>query len=547
MSEHKDDTMEVIPAAEIKEAFDALKGDHAELKRQMASDKEATGVAIEKREDDLQKAMDAVEDHSKRLEDIDKKVAQNAYVAGFGQDQGELKDALQSYQAGFSAFDGDNDAKEYGVGTKPKLKHLIEGVFTGSGDEASVFHSPKHIMIDRLQKASDDVYIVDACLRAQMGSSELQAYAENGGARGTKTYKRFQNIAGNFQKAAADLIDTATEVVNWIPTQYSSQMYEQVKIGLPLVNMFPEVAMQAATVVLPLDMNDNEATRVTETTTLGAAGAGQPWNDAVFVNPAALSSGKITLVAEKLRSRYWISMEATEDAIVAMLPFLNRKHRRNMGEALEDTILNGDAAGATGFDTGGTHFSKTNPPGATDARYSWNGLRQRAGVYTPTPVTSVDNSNGKPTVVGIRGIRAAMNEYGVNPPDLAYIFGIFGYIKLLDDTNVMTLDKLGVNATVRTGTMAQVDGVDVVISRRMPENANASGIIDGVTTNRTLAVVVHRDSFILGNRRRITLDSQKWVGSDSQELVAFWRGDFQPVYNSILVPHVGLLYTIFGA
>jgi len=544
MSDHKDETMEVIPAAEIKEAFDALKGDHAELKRQMASDKEATGMAIEERAGDLQKAVDAVEDHSKRLEDIDKKVAQNAYVAGFGQDNGELKDALQSYQAGFSAFDGDNEAKEYGIGSKPQLKHIIEGVFTGSGDESSVFHSPKHIMIDRLQKAADDVYIVDACLRAQMGSSELQAYAENGGARGTKTYKRFQNIAGNFQKAVGDLIDTVTEVVNWIPTQYSSQLYEQVKIGLPLVNMFPEVSMQAATVVLPLDMNDNEATRVTETVTLGAAGAGAPWLDATFVNPAALSSGKITLVAEKLRSRYWISMEATEDAIVAMLPFLNRKHRRNMGEALEDAILNGQVSG---LDTGGTHFSKTNPSAATDARDCWDGLRQRASVYTPTPVTSVDNSNGKPTVVGIRGIRAAMGEYGVTPSDLAYIFGIFGYIKLLDDTNVMTLDKLGVNATVRTGTMAQVDGVDVVISRRMPENANASGLIDGVTENRTLAVVVHRDSFILGNRRRITLDSQKWVASDSQELVAFWRGDFQPVYNSILVPHVGLLYNIIGA
>lgn len=539
-----DKTMEVIAADEIKADFDTLKNDHAEMKRQMDADKEATGLAIEERKDDLEKALTAVEDFSKRLEEIDKKVAQNAYVAGFGQDGGELKDALQSFQAGFSAFAGDNPAVEMPVGTKPQLKHLIEGVFTSGGDEDAMFHSPKHIAIDRLQKAADDVYVVDAMLKAQMSSSELQQYAENGGARGLKVYKRFQRIAENFQKAAVDLIDTAAEVVNWIPTQYSSQLYEQVKLGLPLVNMFPEIAMQAPTVVLPLDMNDNEAMRVTETTTLGTSGAGQPWNDADFVNPAALSSGKITFEAEKLRSRYWISMEATEDAIVNMLPFLNRKHRRNMGEALEDAILNGQVSG---LDTGGTHFSKTNPSAATDARDCWNGLRYFASIYTPTPATSVDNSNAKPTVVGIRGIRAAMGEYGVNPADLAYIFGIFGYVKLLDDSNVMTLDKLGPNATVRTGTMAQVDGCDVVISRRMPENANASGIIDGTTTNRTLAVVAHRDSCILANRRRITLDSQKWVSSDSQELVAFWRGDFQPVYNSILVPHVGLLYNILGA
>jgi len=58
--------------------------------------------------------------------------------------------------------------------------------------------------------------------------------------------------------------------------------------------------------------------------------------------------------------------------------------------------------------------------------------------------------NGKPTVVGLRGLRAAMGEYGVSPSDLAYIFGIFGYVKLLDDTNVLTIDKIGPNATIRS-------------------------------------------------------------------------------------------------
>ena len=68
--------------------------------------------AIEERAGDLQKALDSVEDFSKRLEDINKKVDQNAYVASFGQDGGELKDALQSFQAGFSAFDGDTSGQD---------------------------------------------------------------------------------------------------------------------------------------------------------------------------------------------------------------------------------------------------------------------------------------------------------------------------------------------------------------------------------------------------------------------------------------------------
>lgn len=534
--------MNVIPETEIKAAFEGLKSDVAALRGQMTADREATGLAIDKRADDLQKALDAVDDFQKRVAELDRKVQTNAFVGTFGQSSGELKDALESFQAGFSGFNGEGAATKFAAGSKPAIKHLIEGVFMASDDDSDVqFHAPRHAAIARLQKAADDVYVVDACLRAQMDANALNDYNQRGGAKTTKTFARFAHIAGQFQKAAAELIDRSTEVVNWIPTQFSANLYEKVKIGLPLVNLFPEVAMDAPTMVLPLDMNDHEATRRTEVTT---SASNDPWTDLVHVNPGALASNKITLEAEKLRSRYWISMEASEDSIVQMLPFLNRKHQRNMGEALEDAILNGHTAG---LDTGGTHFTKTNPPAATDARYCWDGLRRMAAQYTPTPSTRADMGNVKPTVVGLRGIRAAMGEFGVDPAMLAYILGTFGYVKLLDDSNILTFEKMGPQATIRTGVLGSVDGVDVLVSRRMPQNANASGVIDGTTTNRTLATVVHREGCILGNRRRITLAQQAHISSDSIELVAYWRGDFQPVYPVATSPFVGTLYNIAGA
>jgi hypothetical protein len=539
-----EDKMEVIPATEVKAAMASLQADHLELKRQMDADKEATGLKIEEREGDLIKAVDAVEDFSKRLEDIDRKVQQSAFDHSFGETGSELKAALQSFQGGFLEFAGDEPAVEMPAGTKPSLKHLIEGVFIPSGNVETSFHAPRHVAIKALQDAADDVYAVDACMRSQMDPNQLHDYNRRGGLKTLKTFKRFEVVANNFKGAVTDLIDTATEVVNWIPTQYSSQLYEQIKIALPLLNMFQEVNMTAPTMVLPLDMNDHEAMRVTDTTTLGAAGAGGPWHDSDFTNPSVLSSGKITFEAEKLRTRYWVSMEATEDAVIRMLPFLNRKHRRNMGEALEDAILNGQVSG---LDTAGTHFGKANPSAATDARDCWNGLRYFASVYTGSPATRVDGSNGDATVVKLRGLRAAMGEYGVNPRDLAYILGPYGYVSLLDDTPVHTLEVFGPQATVKTGVLAMVDGCDVVVSRRMPENANASGIIDNVTTNRTMALAVHKEGALVGNRRRITLGSQPWISSETVELVAFWRGDFQPVYNSITVPFLGELYNVKAA
>ncbi len=538
----ENDELRLVPEGEIKAAMAALSSDHEELKAQMAKDKEETGLAIDKRADDLETAKTAVEDFSKRMDDITEKVNHNAYAMTFGDTGGELKDALQSFQGGFSEFQGDNPAAYVEPGTKPNLKHIIEGVFVGGADEAKTFHAPNHVAILRLQKAADAVYIVDACMRAQMDDGQRREYDSKGGARSLKTYKQFEAIAGQFGKAAAELIDRVTEVVNWIPTQYSSQLWEQIKIGLPLVNLFPEVQMAAPTVILPLDMNDNEATRVTEVTTATSA---NPYADTVFVNPGAFASQKITLVAEKLRSRYWVSQEATEDAVVAMIGLLERKHNRNLREAIEDFIVNGQVSG---LDTGGTHFSKTNPSASTDARDICDGLRYFAAQYTGSPATRVDNSNGKATVVALRDLRASMGEYGVMPADVAYIFGIYGYVKLLDDTQVSTIDKFGPQATVRTGSLAQVDGTDVMVSRRVPQNTNAAGIIDGGgVANRTLALAVHTEGCVMGNRRRITLGQTVHGSSDTTELFAFWRGDFQAVYAVADVPFVAELYNIAAA
>jgi HK97 family phage major capsid protein len=535
-----DPVLNVIPETEIKGLFEGLKSDVATLRGQMETDRQTTGLAIEKRADDLQKALDAVSDFSSRMDELVRKVDQNSFARSFGQSNGELKDALETYQAGFKAFDGEDGAKEFDAGCRPSLKNIVEGVFQAGDDEAaSRFHAPRHAAILRVQKAADDAYAIDAMLRAQMDPNELAAYNARGGIKSTKTWKRYEQIAGTFQKAAGDLIDRTTEVANWIPTQYSANLYERVKIGLPLLGLFQEIAMSAGTMELPLDMNDHEAGRVTEITSNANA---NPYSDAVFQNSGAIAT-KATLVAEKLRSRYWVSMDATEDALIAILPLLNAKHSRNIGEAIEDMIVNGHTAG---LDTGGTHFGKTNPPATTDARYCADGLRKLALAFTPTPSNRADMGNVKATVIAIRGIRAAMGEYGMDVSRLAYLFGMFGFVKLLDDSNVLTIEKFGSMATIHTGTMAMVDGCSVMVSRRIPQNANATGVIDGVTTNRTLAIAVNKDAFVLGNRRRITLGQTQHGSSDTVELFAFWRGDFQPIVPTATIAGVGVLYNVAG-
>ena len=484
-----------------------------------------------------------------------KQIRTGDFESQFGDSAGELKDALDSFRImGFEEFNPKSDEADplvRPIGSKPTIKNLVEGVFFKTSDdpddESRLFHAPKHKAIRRLQSAADNAYIVDAMMRAGMSKGEEAAYDRSGGMTSLDTWKRFEARRDDFTKAVTELIDTSTEVANWLPTQYGANLYEQIKIGLPLLNFFQEIAMSAGTMILPLDMNDVEAMRVTETTTSG--GTTDPHLDVNHVNPGALASGKITAVAEKLRARFWLSAEADEDTIVAMIPFLNRKGRRAMGEAIEDAIVNGQITG--NIDTALTHFTKANPPAATDARDCWDGLRYLFQQYTGSPATRTDAGGAtiKPTVVTLRDIRFAMGEYGVDPAQVAYILGVAGYLKLLDDTNVMTVDKFGPNATVRTGSLAQVDGCDILVSRRVPQNTDATGNIanGGAVSTRTLALAVHEMACLLFNRRRITVGSQRWLASDSEELCWFWRGDFQPVYNNVAVPFGGELYNLDAA
>ena len=140
--------IKVYPKAEVDAAMDGIKSDVATLTAQMAENKEATGLEIEKRGDDLKTALDAVEGFSERMDEVSKKVEANAYAAQFGETGAELKTAISQFGTGFREFDGDKDASE--VSGRPSMKHLVEGAFVAGDD--NTFLAPKHVAIDRLQK-----------------------------------------------------------------------------------------------------------------------------------------------------------------------------------------------------------------------------------------------------------------------------------------------------------------------------------------------------------------------------------------------------------
>jgi len=51
---------------------------------------------------------------------------------------------------------------------------------------------------------------------------------------------------------------------------------------------------------------------------------------------------------------------------------------------------------------------------------------------------------------------------------------------------VRTVDKYGQFATVLNGELGKIDGIPVIVSEKIRENLNASGVYDGTTTTKTL-------------------------------------------------------------
>ena len=522
-----DDKIRVVPLEEHNKAFKDISNDLLSLREQVKTEKETTDLELSERKDDLIKHTEDLDDIVKRLEVAEADVKLAKRNASFETGDKAFRGELQKAAAGFREPMGtDDEFRERDPGTKLSIKNLIEGVYLKSGE----YWEPKHERIKELQDMSDSCLLLDALMRQGV---ERDAYAARGGIRSLDMYKDLRAKAEIITKADGDLMDT-TDTSDWVPTHFTSQIWGLVKIALPETALFREVTMPGKSLDLNVDLTDTEAMLIAETTTLSGA---DPF--AGTTSFQTLTDAKATLTAKKLRARVLASNELEEDAIVALLPLIRQSLVRMIGEGLADCICNGNAA--DDLESGGTHFGKANEPmAATDSRQMFDGLREWSSEISTTEVSM---GGAAPTLAGLRSVRLTLGEYGVNPSDLAYVASTGAYIQLLSETAVQTVDKWGPSATARTGTLAMIDGSDMLVSRRMPLTENAAGIMDGVTENLTSISIVNTLGAILGNRRRITVGSTVWGPTDTVDLYAFWRGDVADLFGSSYT-WIGRLYNI---
>lgn len=338
-----------------------------------------------------------------------------------------------------------------------------------------------------IYKAVDDAYIVGQILKKDV--------------RDLKSFDNVRNLLSKHSELSkAMAAATSGSGSDWVPTGFSADLIDKIRLELKVANLFDTVNMPYNPYTFPIVSSDMIGYLIPEQTVDGES--------ATRITSSSTGTTSVTLTAKKAGARVYFSEELNEDSIVPILPLLKKNIVIALAAAVETGTINGDVSG--------TH-QDSNVTAASDFRKAWKGIRK----FAIAGSARVDLATFD--VAGLRNMRKLMGIYGVNPGDLAWIVGVIGYTKLLGLTEVVTMDKYGVNATIVTGELAKLDGIPVIVSEYIFENLNASGVYDGTTTNKTQIVLTNRRALIYGDRRQVTMKTDENVETDQSVLVATQR------------------------
>lgn len=359
-------------------------------------------------------------------------------------------------------------------------------------DIRDIMNMPTRMLSDEeqeLREFCDDVYITASLMRTDP--------------RNLKMWGRFRESNTALRKA----MDTATsgEGSEWVPDVLSTQLIEKYRLQARVPGLFTEIQMPSNPYKLPTDLGDMTFYLI-----------GESISDEPSKTPVSdLTTGDLTLTAKKFRGRSIWSEELDEESIIPVLPRVKENIARSAALAVEDAIINAD--------TTSTH-QDSDVTDSKDHRKAWKGLRKHAIEQSYSADMSTFDKDT--TLARI----TAMGKYGITKSELAWIASVVSYNEALALTEMRTVDKYGPKATILTGEVGKLYGVPFIVSEKVRENMNNSGVYDGSTTDKSGLLLVNKNCWVLGNRGnwRLTVDFDNDV--DQYVLNVRFKKAFIPIY-----------------
>ena len=309
----------------------------------------------------------------------------------------------------------------------------------------------------------------------------------------------------------------------WVGVAYSQAIWEAVRVGTFVAGKLPSIEVPPGheSITLPLEGADPTYYKVAETTAI----------DTTMLMPVAsitaskMATGSASLSLAKMGARVLWSGELEEDSLI---PFVNqlRTQLQNAGaEQLEHAIIDGDTesgASANINDIAGT-------PAATDLFMMFNGFRKSCIITT----SANSRDGGALADTDFLETVKLMGTAGINALDITkvdFILDVNTHWKSLELASVKTKDIYS-QPTIEGGKLTNIWGYPVNVSANMhykatSRKADTAGKIDVDTqTNNTTGAIlaVRWDQWLLGYRRRMTIETTRFARSDSTEIVALMR------------------------
>lgn len=325
-----------------------------------------------------------------------------------------------------------------------------------------------------------------------------------------------------------------------IGAQYVGELWEAARKESRIFNLLSSFEMTDPTAYLPVEADMPEMLFVGENT--GAT-------DSDYTTDKS-GSNRVTVSAKKFIVHQMWSGEMEEDSIIPYIPFLRRQATLSLAHYSDSAVLNGDTTNAG---TGNINLDDADPAD-TKHYLAFDGLRHAPIVDNTGNKT--DHSGAAITYDALIGLRKLMVDttylmdwgHPVDPMDLVYVSDTDtgDKIALLDE--VITVDKMGSQATVIQGQQAKI-GQHPLVTSIMMSKTEADGKVSTTAGNNTLGGVLafNRRGFTVGWRRRVKIETERLPGRDQTRLIYSLRmglGRYSPTGAASGIEAAALLYDI---
>jgi hypothetical protein len=322
----------------------------------------------------------------------------------------------------------------------------------------------------------------------------------------------------------------------WVGIAYATRLWEKIRAASNIVAKIPtiEVPQGMESIVLPLESTDPTWYKVAQNNDLPTTEA-TGWPNATITS-SKLTTAQDSLTVAKMGARVMWTGEMEEDSLIPFVAQLRNQLTKSGAEQMEYAVIDGDTAttaSANVNDCAGT-------PASTDLFLMCNGfrglaLRINTGNARSAGTLGVEDYLETLKLMGTAGKNAAqLNAVG-------FIIDPWTHWKTLELGELLTKD-VSSSPTIEKGVLNSIWGHDVFVSHFICyagvqlgtvataayqlKSQTADGLVDQDTQTDNVAgtiLAVRWDQWLMGWKRRMTIETTRIARADTTEIVALCR------------------------